>query len=92
MGWVTSRILRAVPWLAEVVGRGGPRWEGGRGESAGFSITVPNWEKEGWVRSSMGMRRVGEGIWRGMVDVGLRGEVWTGVMKGSLRWWFDGAT
>jgi hypothetical protein len=36
-------------------------------ECAGFSITVPNWEKEDWVRSSMGIRMDGQGIEVGMV-------------------------
>lgn len=43
------------------------RWEGGGGEEAGFSITVPNWEKVDWVRISTGMRRLGDGILVGIL-------------------------
>lgn len=63
---VTSRILIAEPWFADTMSRG-TRWERGSVECAGFSITVPNWAKEDWVRSSMGMRMDGQGIEGGMV-------------------------
>ena len=38
-------------------------------EFAGFSITVPNWEKEDCVRSSTGIRIDGHGIEVGMLAV-----------------------
>jgi hypothetical protein len=67
--WVTSMYFRAVFWFARTEGGGGSCAEGGAGEVVGFSMTVPNWEKVDWVRSSMGMRMVGEGMGRGMLAV-----------------------
>lgn len=43
---VTSSILRAEPWFADTVAGSGPSCSRVSGECAGFSITVPNWEKD----------------------------------------------
>lgn len=43
---MTSMYLSAVPWFAETESGGGRRCDGGVSECAGFSMTVPNWEKE----------------------------------------------
>lgn len=73
---VTSRNLRAVPWFADTASGRGRRWDRGMLECAGFSITVPNWEKEACVRSSTGIRIDGHGMEVGMMQGGGRNRAW----------------
>jgi hypothetical protein len=78
----------ADPWFAETLSGGGTRCGMGsfaEGDVAGFSITVPNWEKAVGVRSSMGMRIDGAGIEVGMFARWNRQCVLHATVVGSSR-------